>query len=87
MTRRKPDWADEAARGIVTACEFSVSVKPLTWVDDLHENVAAALRAERERCAGIAEALAYDLVRCPEHLGWNRCTREIEDRIRAGDQP
>ena len=38
------DRFDEMAREIVTACEYSTKVKPLTWIDDLEENVRAALR-------------------------------------------
>lgn len=46
MTQPKPE---DIARQIVEACAFSRSVKPITWTDDLYENVLLAIREAEAR--------------------------------------
>ena len=46
MTQPKPE---DIARQIVEACVFSRQVKPITWTDDLYENVLIAIREAEAR--------------------------------------
>lgn len=83
---KTPDWADEKAIWIGIKCGFDCLGN---HEERAQRIVAAALRSERERCAGIARAeiepgrytnTEYD-------QGWVAGAASIEDRIRAGDQP
>lgn len=93
MTQREPDWADEAARGIVERQYGDPEDFP-----EMRRDIAAALRAERERCAGIAEASAeawaegareddIDLAAKGRYAAKAGTLAVIVHRIRAGDQP
>lgn len=100
MTRREPDWADEAA-SLMTPWPLDMRTMTVTLtsraVYDFRDTIAAALRAERERCAGICDTFQQqakaDVERCTDDQDkreswahfWAAST--IRKRIRAGDQP
>lgn len=74
---KTPDWADKEARRLMRRFYNGTLSEPM---------LAAALRSERERCAGIArdEARKHRLRGDPQRMDACQWT---ERRIRAGDQP
>lgn len=57
----------EWARDIVEACSFSRSVKPITWADDLYENVLLAIREAESRGLKMAENICANYPVAPHH--------------------
>ena len=74
MTQPKPE---DIARQIVEACAFSRKVKPITWTDDLYDNVLLAILEAEAR--GERRGLERGAAKLAAIAGGTRSTRKSLD--------